>query len=523
MPTGLEMNLLRRFNVGDILRRSALRTPDRPALRFGGRNISYADLDGMANRVGNAFRARGVQPGDVVAVLALNSPEFVATWFGLARIGAVLLPVNAMLRGPEISAILRRARVRGLIVEEVLHPLVQTEAETLASVPFRFWLPSGQAADPPSGWESYPAVLNEAAPEFPEVQVENEAPATLLFTSGTESAPKGVVNTHLNWYAALLSALADLELNRRHRPLLALPLFHVAGLYLLLGTLATGATGVLLRRIDGAEVVSAIESEQVTYLVLPATAYAGLLRLPDLERRNLGSLRRCVVFQYLPGEALDRWLQLVPQAEWVGYWGQSELTPLGASTPPEELREHRSRPDPIGRAHLPLEVRLVDGDDRPVPPGQVGELVVRGPAVMAGYFDDPERTAQAFRGGWHHTGDLAVADEDGFLYFVDRLKDIVKTGGENVSSQEVEEVIARHPAVAEVSVIGIPDPYWVEAVAAVVVRRGPVTEEDIIQHCRAHLASFKVPKQVFFVEDLPRSPSGKILKRELKQKYGGKA
>ncbi len=163
----------------------------------------------------------------------------------------------------------------------------------------------------------------------------------------------------------------------------------------------------------------------------------------------------------------------------------------------------------------------MNDQDQPVKAGEVGEIVVRGPSVMLGYFEDEERTEQAFRGGWHHTGDLGAMDSDGFLYFVDRVKDVIKTGGENVSSQEVEEVIARHPAVAEVSVIGIPDPYWIEAVAAVVVARKEVSEQDILEHCRAHLASFKVPKAVHIVSELPKSASGKILKRELRRTYGG--
>ena len=519
MATELERNLLRRFNVGDLLHRSSLRAPQGVALRFEGEDITYGALAELANRVGNALIARGVGPGDIVAFLGLNSPEFVATWFGAAGIGAVLLPLNAMLRGQELLQVLTRAHARVLIVEEALWPLFGADAAGLDAVPVRFFFGSSSTEVPP-GFTPLREALAAADMAFPTLAVESESPCTLLFTSGTESAPKGVVNTHLNWHAALLSALADLELGRRQRPLLALPLFHVAGLYVLLATIATGGTGVLLRRIEGKALLDTVERERVSYLVLPATAYLGLLQVPGIERRDLSSLRFCVAFQYLPGEALSRLRELVPQAEWIGYWGQSELTPLGASTPPGEIFARTERPDPIGRAHLPLEVRVVDPDDRPVGPGVVGEIVVRGPSVMAGYFEDQSRTEDAFRGGWHHTGDLAATDADGFLYFVDRVKDVIKTGGENVSSQEVEEVIARHPMVVEVSVIGIPDPYWVEAVAAVVVARAEVTPEEIIAHCRDHLAPFKVPKVVHMAKDLPRSPSGKILKRELRRTYG---
>ena len=519
MVTELERNLLRRFNVGDVLHRSAVRAPEQTALRFEGQEISYGALAERANRIGNLLSERGLGSGDVVAFLGLNTPEYVATWFGAAAIGAVLLPLNAMLRGRELLDALRRAHARALIVEQALWPLFGPDTAELAAIPVRLFL--GDSAALPDGFAPLAAAMEAADSAYPERVVDTEAPCTLLFTSGTESTPKGVVNTHLNWHAALLSSLADLEITRRQRPLLALPLFHVAGLYVLLATIASGATGVLLRRIDGAAALSAIEKEGVTYLVLPATAYLGLLQVPGIEGRDFSTLQFCVAFQYLPGEGLARLRALVPTAHWIGYWGQSELTPLGASTPPGEIFAKTERADPIGRSHLPLEVRLVNDQDQPVKAGEVGEIVVRGPSVMLGYFEDEERTEQAFRGGWHHTGDLGAMDSDGFLYFVDRVKDVIKTGGENVSSQEVEEVIARHPAVAEVSVIGIPDPYWIEAVAAVVVARKEVSEQDILEHCRAHLASFKVPKTVHIVSELPKSASGKILKRELRRTYGG--
>lgn len=517
MATKLELNLLRRANVGDLLHRSALRAPGSTALRFEGRDVTYGELDELAARTGHALLARGVRPGDVVAFLGLNSPEFAATWFGAAAIGAVFLPLNAMLRGAELLETLTRAHTRAVVVDKALWPLFGPQGEGLSAVETRLFLGDD---DPPEGFSSFGEALSAAPPTFPEVAVGSDAPCTLLFTSGTESAPKGVLNTHINWYAALLSALSDLDLGRRQRPLLALPLFHVAGLYVLLATIATGGAGVMLRRIDPAAVLDAVENDGVTYLVLPATAYIGLLKVPEIEGRDFSALTSCVVFQYLPGEALSRWRRIVPHAEWIGYWGQSELTPLGASTWPGEIFARTGRPDPIGRAHLPLAVKLVDAEDREVAPSEVGEIVVRGPSVMAGYFEDPERSDAACRGGWHHTGDLAVRDEDGFLYFVDRVKDVIKTGGENVSSQEVEEVIARHPAVSEVSVIGVPDPYWIEAVAAVVVAKAALTPAEIIAHCREHLAPFKVPKSVHIVEDLPRSPSGKILKRDLRRMYG---
>lgn len=519
MESRVAENLMRRFNVGDALRRTALRRPNSPALLFEGRTVSYRELDELANRAADLLLALGLERGDRVAVLGLNTPEFAATWLGSSRIGAVLLPINAMLRGAEIDYVLSKATPQVLVVDGVLLGNLTLDSPAVRAVPNRFVL----QGPPPDGWRACEAALADAGSGFPERFVANEDPSTLIFTSDTESFPKGVVNTHLNWFAALLSAATDLGITRQNRLLMALPLFHVAGMYVLLATLNVGAAGVMVRRFDPMKVLEAIDRQEVDYLVLPSTAYVGLLRVPGIERRNFAGLKRAVVFQYLPTQAFERWLQLAPQAEWMSYWGQSELTPLGSVTPPEDLRRKLSAPDPIGLPHLPLEVRVADESGSELPPGRVGELLARGPAVMQGYYEDPERTAQTFRGGWHHTGDLGYRDEEGYLYFVDRIKDVIKSGGENVSSQEVEEAIAEHPAVAEVVVIGTPDPYWIEVVTAVVVTREPATAEEIITHCRSRLSSFKVPKRVQFVDSLPRNPAGKILKRELRRQFAGEA
>jgi fatty-acyl-CoA synthase len=254
-------------------------------------------------------------------------------------------------------------------------------------------------------------------------------------------------------------------------------------------------------------------------IALPATVWVGLLQMPDIDSADLGCLKRLIVFQYLPTPVFQRWREMAPQAQWINAWGQTETTALGSSTPASEIWHMLSAPDPIGVEHLPLELRIVDEQMNDVPRGTPGEMVLRGPSITSGYFEDPEANEDLFRGGWHHTGDIAYRDTSGCIYFVDRKKDMIKSGGENVASQEVEEAIAQHPAVGEVAVIGLPDPYWIEKVVACVVplAGAQITEEELMAHARARLANFKVPKQIVILEEFPKNPSGKIMKRVLRK------
>ncbi len=513
----LGVNLIRRFNVGDALKRSAKRYPGKTAFIFEGKNITYEELEAMTNRIANVMLEKGITRGDRVGIFALNSPEFAAIWMACARIGAILAPINVGLEARTIEYIVNKSKPKLLFADAFLAGMA-TAIEPIQSVPHRLSI-GGEA----NGFEPLKPLVDSASDSFPEVYVESDDPCTLLFTSGTESRPKGVLNTHANWYAAAISMLGDLEFNHRARPLLALPLFHSAGLYVLFASITCGCTGYMTRKVDAAQILEGIPKYRLTYLVFPSTVYQGLLQVPGIEKMDFSSITNCLVFQYMPKSAFLKWAELIPNATWGSYWGQSEVTPLGACImmrSREEMEKALEYPDPIGQPHLPVELRIVDEEGNDVPPGGVGEMVVRSPAVMKGYYDEPELTANTFRGGWHHTGDVGRIDENGILYFVDRVKDMIKSGGENVSSQEVEEVVASHPKVAQVAVIGMPDPKWIEAVTAVVTPKEgeTVTEDEIISFCKERLAGFKVPKKVIVLEALPTSPTGKVLKRELKKK-----
>ncbi len=501
----LEYNLIHRFNVGDALRRSAVRSPQQRALHFAGRDVSYAELDALANRVARLLMANGVGRGDSVAIFSMNSPEYVATFFGCARIGASLVPINLMFTADDVDYVLEKTRVKALLAEPMFLSKVNRKPAVLVQMDhsFREML------------ETY-----DGAPV--EKFVASEDTSLIVFTSGTTARPKGVVLTHLNLHAYLLATFTEHGVDRTLRYLLSLPMFHIAGLVQSFACLASGCDSVVLQLPKPEPILQAIVTHKINVMALPATVWVGLASVPGIEAADLSSLKRLFVFQYLPTPVFNHWRKMAPQAEWANVWGQTETSAIGSSTPPADLERMLAAPDPIGIQHMPLELRIVDEEMKDVEDGKPGEIVVRGPSVTPGYFEDPAANQELFRGGWHHTGDVAYRDEHGWLYFLDRKKDMIKTGGENVSSQEVEEAIAQCPGVAEVAVVGLPDPYWIEKVVACVVPMPGVqlTEQDLLAHARSRLASFRVPKQIFVMRELPKNPSGKVLKRILRQQLG---
>ena len=505
-PPELADNLIHRFNVGDSLRRSAARYPHKRAIHFQGRELTYSQLDALTNRMARFLQQAGIRRGDPVAILSLNSPEYVAAFFGCARLGAPLVPINLMLTPDDIDFVLYKVKAKAILTAPILKSKLNTGGPVVQGLAHN-WLMDG----------AFDAALDKLDGSHVEEYVANDDAATIIFTSGTTARPKGVVNTHLNWYANLVSAFGDSTFNRHHKFLLALPMFHIAGISNVWSCFSAGMESVIITLPKPDLIIDAIQRNKVNILGLPATVYVGLLNTPGIEQVDFGSLKRMAVFQYLPTNLFQKWRELVPHAEWMNYWGQSEMTPLGSSTPPEDLERKLCAPDPIGIVHVPLELRVVDDEMNELPANKVGEFVCRGPAVMPGYLDDPVANDAVFRGGWHHTGDMGYKDDEGYLYFVDRKKDMIKSGGENVASQEVEEAMALHPAVAEVAVVGVADDYWIERVVAVVVAQTPVTADELLQFGKSRLATFKAPKSVYVVEQLPKNPTGKVLKRELRK------
>jgi fatty-acyl-CoA synthase len=501
-------NLIHRFNVGDALRRSAARTPQKAAIRFFERTLNYAEFDALVNQTARLLLAHGIGRGDSVAIFAANSPEYAAAFFACARIGAALVPVNLLFTPEEVDYVLEKTRVKALLVD----PMFAAKMSRPPAVQFLLD-------------DAFRQKLAAQDAEQVEQLVEDGDPLLIIFTSGTTARPKGVVLTHLNFFAYLLASYADYGVDRDWRYLLALPMFHIAGMVLTFSCFASGCESIIIPLPKPEPLLQAITVHKANIVALPATVWVGLLQAPGLNAADLSGLKRLFVFQYLPTPVFQRWRQLTPHAEWVNCWGQTETTALGSATPGAEIGRLLASPDPIGIQHVPLELRIVDEQMNDVAPGKPGEIVVRGPCVTPGYFEDPAANEALFRGGWHHTGDVAYRDERGWLYFLDRKKDMIKTGGENVSSQEVEEAIAQHPAVAEVAVIGLHDDYWIEKVVACVVPMPSMqpSEEELLAFARSRLAAFKVPKQVHVMAEFPKNPSGKVLKRVLREKLNQQA
>jgi fatty-acyl-CoA synthase len=506
--------------LGDLLRRTARRAPERLAIVNGELRWTYHDFDRAVNRAASALAARHIDKGDRLALLSHNCWQFAVLSFAAARLGAVLVPVNYMLTAPEVAFILRHSGARGLLVEDVLHPVAaDAAAEAGVELQVRGWI--DLAGSPPAdGWEDVRAWCEEGDDSEPEVLVHDDDPLRLMYTSGTESRPKAAVLTSRSLIAQYVSCIVGGEMAAGDVEVHSLPMYHCAQLDCFFGPdVYLGATNVILPAPDPGEILRAVQRERATKLFAPPTVWISLLRHPAFGETDLSSLRKGYYgASPMPIEVLREIQRRLPRVRLWNFYGQTELAPLATLLPPEEQVSHAGS---AGRAVLNVETRLIDEEGEPVPPGVVGEIVHRSPHATLGYWNDEAKTVEAFRDGWFHSGDLGVTSEDGHLTIVDRKKDMIKSGGENVASREVEEVIYQHPAVAEVAVFGTPHPHWVEAVTAAVVPKAgaELAPAQVIEHCRSRLAGFKTPKRVVVVDSLPKNPSGKILKRELRTRF----
>ncbi|WP_029136482.1 acyl-CoA synthetase [Nakamurella lactea] len=498
----------RSSTVDDVVRRSAGRYPDRIALQYDDRRWTYADLDAATSRAAARLLGMGLQPGDRVATVGANSDAYLLAYLGCARAGLIHVPINYALTGGELGYLLRQSGSRVALVDAALRDQVRAAAADSAVEQVLVLHGSEDAVLPL--WQT------GDVPEL-DSRVRDTDLVQLLYTSGTTSQPKGAMMTHRALVHEYLSCLLALDLAPDDNPLICMPLYHSAGMHVfLLPYLAIGATVHLMTRPDVAEILRRIEADRIGSLFLAPTVWVPLANHPALADADLSSLRKAYYgASIMPGPILQRLRQRLPELAFYNCFGQSEIGPLACVLRPEE---HAERPESCGRPVLFVETRVVDETGADVAPGTSGEVLYRSPQLCTGYWDKPEETAAAFNGGWFHSGDLVVQDEQGFVTVVDRIKDVINTGGVLVASREVEDVIYTHPAVAEVAVIATPDDRWIEAVTAVVVLQAGATvdEAELIAHAKLSLAGFKVPKRVHFVDELPRNQSGKLLKRVLR-------
>ncbi|MCD2187780.1 class I adenylate-forming enzyme family protein [Actinomycetospora soli] len=504
-----------RATIGDQLRRHARTRGARVALVSydGGsrRETTYGELDRRANAVAQHLLALGVRRGDRVAVMARNGADVVAVYYGALKAGAAFTGINVLHGRDEVAAQLDHAApavvVAGAEYVDLLTPLT-------AALPGRVTL--GEAT---AGWTPLAEIL--AGPDHePDVDVDEHDLAMLVYTSGTESTPKGVMIPHRNY---LISTAPAWSWGLRTGPddtwLFAMPFFTIAGLGSMTTLTMMGATLVLPDSLDPARALELIASERVTVVAQTPTFYLALARHADFGPATVGTVRRAMTYggQVSPA-AVDAWADAADGVVWGTYWGQSELSQLGSVGWFSRLEDiPDTDPSWIGTPVTHLETRIVRPDGADAAPGETGELWCRSPSVMLGYFREPERTAEVFTDdGWLRTGDIVRGDAAGNLFFADRARDMIKSGGFNVSSQEVERVLHSHPEVLRAAVVGRPDDYWSEAVTAFVIVRSPVEPADLVAYCRERLASYKTPKAVHLVEEFPVDGQGKVLKRELR-------
>lgn len=510
---------IHRQTLGDVLRRSAARVPEKRAVVCGATCWSYREFDRIVDSTAAGLAQRGVAKGTRLAILARNSHAFAALRFALARLGAVLVPINFMLKAEEVAFILRHAGATLLALDSEFAALGRAAAALDTTVRELLWLPAEAPSEPPADLLRFDELAAcSAAP--PAVELSGNDLAQIVYTSGTESAPKGAMLTHDAVLWQYVSCVVDASIAADDVVLHALPLYHCAQLDVFFGpSVYVGASNVITARPVPENILPLIARHGITSFFAPPTVWISLLRSPLFEDTDLSGLRKGYYgASIMPVEVLRELARRLPEVRLWNLYGQTEIAPLATMLSPEDQLR---KPGSCGRPVLNVETRVVDETLREVAPGVVGEIVHRSPQLMRGYFHDEERTAAAFEGGWFHSGDLATVDEEGYITVVDRKKDMIKSGGENVASREVEECIFRMPEVSEVAVVGVPHPRWIEAVIAVVVVKSghALTRERVLDHCARALASFKVPKGVVFVESLPKNPSGKLLKRQLRQDY----
>jgi long-chain acyl-CoA synthetase len=504
------------LNLAVLLEESAKARPEKPALVIGGREVAYSGLRDRARSFAAALDSMGVGPGDKVAIMIPNVPQFVVAYYGILETGAAVVPLNVLLRGQEITYHLDDSDAKILVAWEGFLGEARAGFEGSGGTCEHLVVvesPDGSGAT--GGEKSFEALLREHPPEFDTYQTMPDDTAVVIYTSGTTGRPKGAELTHANMFMnAMCNADKLLAMDEDDVTIAVLPLFHIFGQTCVMNaTIYRGGTMALVPRFEPEAALKTIQGAGVTVFSGVPTMYQYLLRYPELDKYDISSLRVGVSGgASMPVEVMKAVEERFGIVILEGY-GLSETSPTATFNRSVEERK-------VGSIGLPIwgtEAKVVDADDREVPPGERGELALRGHHIMKGYLKKPEATAEAMKNGWFHTGDIATMDEDGYFYIVDRVKDMIIRGGYNVYPREVEEVLYGHPGVAEVAVIGVPHEELGEEVAAVVAMKEgeSATEEEMISFAKDRVAAYKYPRRVTFVDELPKTATGKILKREL--------
>jgi long-chain acyl-CoA synthetase len=491
------------MNLASIVTASAERSPEAAAIRLGETELTYAQLDDGSARLATLLRQKGLEPGDRVGVMLPNVPQFPVAYYGALRAGGIVVPMNVLLKRREIAFYLEDSGAKLLLAwhgfaEEAREGAAEAGAEPIEVEPTAF-----------------AATLSEHEPTPAVADTEEDDIAVLLYTSGTTGKPKGAELTHANlWRNADVSRRTTCEIEAGDVVLGSLPLFHSFGQTVAMNaSLAAGACLTLVPKFDPGEALATMQQHGVTHFYGVPTMFGALLHHPERERFDTSALRTCITGgASMPVEVLRGFEDAFGTKVMEGY-GLSETSPVACSNHPDRERKAGS----IGTPIEGVEMKVVDENDEEVAQGEVGEIVIRGHNIMKGYWQRPEATEEAMRGGWFHSGDMARVDEDGYFFIVDRKKDLIIRGGYNVYPREVEEVLYEHPKIREAAVVGVPHDEWGEEIgAAVVLHEGEeLSPEEVSAYVKDRIAAYKYPRAVWFLDDLPKGPTGKILKREI--------
>ncbi|MCM3690401.1 o-succinylbenzoate--CoA ligase [Neobacillus niacini] len=495
------------MNLNENLKNSAARFPSNIAYTFLYQSTTYAELDHEVDCVAAGLSAAGIRKGDKVALLLGNCPEFVTAYYGILRAGGVVVPINPTFTSGEISYILSNSHTKAVITDASLESTISQLKEQLEHLKIVIYTESIKSE---LSWE---IVFQEANDIFVSPSIQEDDLAVILYTSGTTGKPKGAMLSHRNMVSNVASLSRLTELTEEDRIITVLPMFHVFSLSVCINMpIACGGTIVIVPKFSPAEVINTIRREKASLFAGVPTMFSFMLQVPGATAEDFSSIRACFSGgASIPVELLHRFEEKYNVRIIEGY-GLSETAPVTAFNP---LRGTR-KPGSVGIDIPDVKNKVVDPDGIEVPRGEIGELIVKGPNVMMGYLGMPEATFSALKNGWFYTGDLARMDEEGYIYIVDRKKDMIIVGGYNVYPREVEEVLYQHPAIVETAVIGMKDKDFGEIVKAVVVSNDEsITKDDILHFCQDKLAKYKLPRQVEFMKELPKNSTGKILKRAL--------
>ena len=507
------------MNVGNWIRKRSILSPNKTAIIFEDQKITYSEINERVNRLANALLNRGIKKGDRVAALLYNCPQFLEVYFALAKIGAIFVTLNFRLAPRELLYMIENSGTSFLIFDQAFSEGIDSIRPSLSIKENNFVCVGN---DKPKWAQGYEEFLKQGSAFEPQVEeeIDLEHPQMIMYTSGTTGIPKGALLPHRKTFYNTFNAVLYFDLTSKDVMLVVMPLFHSGGLNIAaVPTLYTGGTIVIQKSFDPKQTLSLIEKHKITLAMLVPTMLNFMLKRANLDDYDLSSIRTLMVGgEPIPLTLIKAYMDRgIPIRQ---VFGQTETSILLWLSEEDAIRKIGS----VGKPVFHSEVRVVNKKGEDVAPKEVGEIIVKGPVQMLGYWNDPKQTAETIRDGWLHTGDLATVDEEGFVYIVDREKDMYISGGENVYPAEIERVLGEHPKILEVAVIGVPDEKWGEVGKALIVPKTgeKLTKEEVLDFLKDKLAKYKIPKHVEFTTEFPKTASGKIKKVELRKKFGGK-